>query len=155
MLRRKLDIESWRDAMLAVSGSLDHKFGGPAVDLGAADNRRRTIYGRIHRRELDKMLQVHDFPDPAAHSPARAETTTPLQSLFALNGPLVIAQAERLAARVEKADDPIGEAYALLFQRQPTAGERQLGERFLAGEPGAWPLYAQALLASNEFLYVD
>src|ERR1051325_5668643 len=41
--RRRLDIESWRDAMLAASGKLDPKLGGPTTNLSAVDNVRRTV----------------------------------------------------------------------------------------------------------------
>ncbi len=155
MNRRRLEIEAWRDAMLFVSGDQDLKTGGPSLDLDSTGNHRRSIYGKIHRRELNNLLQVHDFPDPAAHSPARTQTTSPLQMLFSLNGPLVMGQAKKLAQRVEKTNQPIPEMYALLFQRQATEEELELGRNFLASRADAWPFYAQALLASNEFLYVD
>src|SRR5207244_7070135 len=74
MNRRRLEVEAWRDAMLAVAGTLDRKQGGPALDLGEANNRRRTVYGTVKRRELNDMLRLHDFPDPMAHSPSRVPT---------------------------------------------------------------------------------
>ena len=43
MNRHRLEVESWRDAMLAVSGNLDPALGGPSTDLNKADNRRRTL----------------------------------------------------------------------------------------------------------------
>jgi hypothetical protein len=44
----------------------------------------------------------------------------------------------------------------LLFQRAPTAQEKKLGLDFLreAGDKG-WAEYAQVLLTSNEFQFVD
>ena len=161
MNRRKLEIESWRDSMLKVSGTLDETIGGRALDLNSPENKRRTIYGKIQRRDLNKMLQVNDFPDPTAHSPARAETITPLQMLFALNGPLLEKQAENLAKRIEEEtgekSEQIDLAYRLTFQRQPTPWEWDLGMKFLKSSEteSALPRYAQALLSSNEFLYVD
>ncbi len=157
MNRRRLGVESWRDAMLAASGALDRTVGGQPADLNAADNRRRTIYGKIHRRDLNKMLQVHDFPDPTAHSPARSETTTPLQGLFALNGPLIAAQAgilaEFVAKHAESTPQRIHFAYQRVFQREPTPREAELGAKFL--ETADWPRYLQVLLGSNEFAFVD
>ena len=155
MTRRRLEVEIWRDAMLQASGNLDLKVGGPAIDLNGQQNKRRTIYGKVHRRDLNKMLQVHDFPDPTAHSPARSETTTPLQALFAMNGPLVLHHARELAKLLGQSEDPVGLAYTLLFQRNPSEDERKLGEQFLQGGDDRLWRYAQALLASNEFLYVD
>ena len=49
-------------------------------------------------------------------------------------------------------------AYALLYQRQPTAKESAFATAYLAGrdtDSAAWSQYAQALLASNEVLFVD
>jgi len=114
MNRRRLDIEAWRDAMLAVSGQLDRKVGGPAVNLTTLDNGRRTIYGSIDREEPDDMLRLHDFPDAASHSPSREPTTTAIQQLFVLNSPFVQKQAtalaapghDRASARGRRADSP-------------------------------------------------
>ena len=60
------------------------------------------------------------------------------------------------------ADDPgarVDLAYRLLFARPPTAEEARLALDFLGpdadGHPGRWAAYAQALLASNEFLFID
>ncbi len=158
MPHRRLDAESWRDAMLAATGELDAAMGGEPFDLGDPAATRRTLYGRVKRRELDEMLRVNDFPDPVAHSPGRTETATPLQQLFSLNGPFVIARARHLAEALAEREggdgERIGHAYRQLFQREPTASERGLGLAFLA-EGGSWERYAQVLLTSNEFLHLD
>src|SRR5262249_52712060 len=100
MSRRRLEVEAWRDAMLSVSGTLRLSVGGPSLDLGRADNNRRTLYGTVVRRELHDLLRLYDFPDPTTHSPGRVPTTTPLQQLLVLNGPLVRQQAAALARRL-------------------------------------------------------
>jgi hypothetical protein len=157
---RRLEIEAWRDAMLAATGSLDRRIGGAPLDLGAADNRRRTLYGTIKRRELHDMLRLHDFPDPTTHSAARTPTITPLQQLFVLNSSFVQEQAAALSRRlhVEASDTEarVRRAYLLLFARPATAAEVKLAVEFLtpASEP-AWQQYAQVLLGSNEFLFID
>lgn len=153
MIRQRLDIESWRDSILAVSGTLDGTIGGVPLDLDDEKNRRRTIYGKINRRDLNKMLQIHDFPDPAAHNPKRTETISPLQSLFAINGPLVHSQASELAKRLASENDSIGSTYSLLFQREPSALEREVATAFL--KEASLDEYAKVLLASNEFLFID
>jgi hypothetical protein len=48
----------------------------------------------------------------------------------------------------------IQQAYALLYSRPATEAEIQVGLRYLA-EGGTWPEYAQALLSSNEFIFVN
>ena len=160
MTRRRLDVEPWRDAMLAVAGTLDTKLGGVAVALDDVGNRRRTLYGTVHRREMPSLLRLYDFPDPSSHSPQRVNTTTALQGLFVLNSPTIAAHSEALADRIlaERQNDvhaQIERVYQLLFQRLPTEEERQLGMAFVSADVTAWAQYVQALLGSNEFAFID
>lgn len=161
MNRRRLDFEAWRDATLFVTGVLDAEIGGAPAELVAEDNVRRTLYGKIHRRDLDQMLRLHDFPDPAAHSPKRSQTTTPLQLLFTLNGPFIqkqaIALAKSLPADASTAER-ISSAYRRVFQRVPTEHEIELGDTFITQHKDAemaWTEYAHVLLGSNELLFID
>ncbi len=162
MPRRRLDVESWRDAMLVVNGTLGREPGGAPQELTDAANRRRTLYGLVRRRDLTDLLRLHDFPDPLTHSAARTPTTTPLQQLYALNGPLLRQEATALARRLA-ADAPAGgaarvrRAYTLLFNRPPTDREVALALGFVGPAPGAddWTRYAHVLLGSNEFLFID
>jgi hypothetical protein len=167
MNRRRLEVEAWRDAMLAVSGRLRLERGGPSQDLGDPNNRRRTLYGTVKRRELSELLRLNDFPDPTAHSPGRVPTTTPLQQLFVLNSPFMQQQASALAHRLSTEatggiEARVQRAYHLLYGRPATAAQVQLAVEFLtAGRPDepagdtVWTEYAQVLLGSNEFLFVD
>ena len=77
MPRRRLPVEGWRDALLAVAGRLDDDLGGPSIDPGDPESSRRTVYSHVSRLDLDPMLARFDFPDPNAHAAARARTTTP------------------------------------------------------------------------------
>jgi cytochrome c551/c552 len=169
--RRRLDIESWRDAMLAVSGTLDATLGGPAVNLNDAGNRRRTLYAAISRHELNATLRLFDFPDPNLTSERRVSTTVPMQQLFALNSEFIVRQARAIVKRLDAEglsgeDRRIERAYSLLFQRSPSPAELEVGLAYLqASLPEsvaqadvkltAWERYAQALLATNEFVFVD
>ena len=158
--RKRLDVEQWRDALLSASGQLDLKMGGAPFDLGALSDKRRTIYGSVKRRELSDILRLHDFPDPVTHSPARIPTTTPLQQLFTLNSPLMIEQslamARRLATECPGSVARVERAYLLLFGRQPNHGEIRLALEYVgSGEESAWQRYCQALMGSNEFLFID
>ncbi len=165
MNRQRLHVESWRDAMLSTTGELDLTMGGPSLNLKDPKNLRRTIYGTIHRRDMSTMLLMHDFPDPTTHNPQRLSTTTALQGLYVLNGPLLLGRSEKLAQRVasEIPDDEskrIQRAYELLYARKPTSKEIEIGLSFLnqpdeATRADAWTQYAHVLLASNEFLFVD
>jgi hypothetical protein len=156
--RRRLDAESIRDSLLYVSGKLDLTTGGPAVRLDKANN-RRTVYAYISRRQLDPMLALFDFPNPNGTSEQRMQTTVPLQKLFFMNSPFVIDQSAALAARVaanaSSNDQRITATYRLVLQRDPTPEERRLAHLFLAGKAGGWPQYAQVLMSSNEFIYLN
>ena len=101
MNRRRLEVEAWRDAMLAVSGRLDRSVGGPSISLDAADNRRRTCYAAVSRHDLAPLLRLFDFPDPNITSGGRVETTVPLQQLFVLNSEFMVQTARALAARLQ------------------------------------------------------
>jgi hypothetical protein len=167
MNRRRLEVEAWRDAMLAVSRRLDSALGGPSTRLDAAGNRRRTCYSAISRHDLAPLLRLFDFPDPNITSGGRPETTVPLQQLFVLNSEFVIESARALAGRIastapQTEDDSkrIRRVYLWLYSRQPSPQETDLGVRFLnagasGGDLSRWQRYAQALLAANEFAYVD
>ncbi len=136
--RRRLEIEAWRDAMLAVTDRLDPTIGGPSLSLSSADNHRRTFYAAVSRHDLDSMLRLFDFPDPNATTDARMATTVPLQQLFVLNSEFMIQQAKAFAARLHAnpADsdaDRIKHAYLLVDSRPPTEAEMALGLAFLRG----------------------
>ena len=157
--RRRLDAEALRDSMLYVSGNLDLTPGGQPDALDDAANRRRTVYGYVSRRRIDKVLGLFDFPNPNKTSPRRFGTNTPLQGLFLLNSEFVMRQAERLTDRLAREGtdekDRIQRVYRLLYARGPTKAEIKLGRRFLSGDESRWPQYAQVLMTSNEFLYVQ
>jgi len=167
MNRRRLDIESWRDAMLAASGKLDAKLGGPTTNLAATDNVRRTVYAKISRHDLNPLLRLFDFPDANITSERRSETTVPQQQLFVLNSPFVIETAKAFAARVQKDAsndaDRVERAFQLAYGRPASAAESQVFIGFLGGkdeDPMAnrlsrWERVAQILIGSNEFMYVD
>ena len=84
-----------------------------------------------------------------------------------MNSPLVIQQARSLIARTEIQQAPeagrrIDRLYRLLFARPATQREIEVGRRFVqatassaGSELGPWQQYAQLLLLSNEFLFVD
>ncbi|HEV3168500.1 MAG TPA: PSD1 and planctomycete cytochrome C domain-containing protein [Isosphaeraceae bacterium] len=169
MSRRRLEVEAWRDAMLAVAGRLDPTIGGESLKLDSAENRRRTLYAVISRHDLAPLLRLFDFPDPNITSAERSRTTVPLQQLLVLNGEFMVENAKALVTRLKSSaadGDPaqIQAAYLLLFGRPATEPEVQLGLEYLGspeadknapGDLSRWERYAQALLGTNEFLFVD
>ncbi len=168
MNRRRLDVESWRDAVLTASGKLDLKLGGPSFDVSDANNGRRTLYAAVSRHDLNPMLRLFDFPDPNLTSERRVITTVPMQQLFVLNSEFMVRQSKALAARVQNeklADDRarVQRVYRLLFARQPSPTELQVATDFLTAtataSPGSkltpWEQFCQALMGTNEFTFVD
>ncbi|MAV36262.1 MAG: hypothetical protein CMJ59_12490 [Planctomycetaceae bacterium] len=158
--RRRLDTETLRDALLAVAGRLDLQMGGPPASLLQPDNVRRTIYGHLDRSGLPTILRLFDFPSPDTHSPTRSRTTAPQQALYLLNSPFVIAQARSLAQRALQRGGGSNAAtfrdlYRLTLARRPSPDEWERGQRYLGQSGQRWNELAQALLISNEFLFID
>jgi hypothetical protein len=137
MNRRRLEIESLRDAMLAVAGRLDLKTGGvPFVLTALPSVPRRTVYGFIERGRVPAVLSAFDFASPDHHAPTRFVTTVPQQALFFLNSPFVAEQAEALAARPEiaaatGAEERIRRLYQAVFARTPEAWEMAAGLKYV------------------------
>jgi hypothetical protein len=148
--RRRLDAESIRDALLAVSGSLDRSTGGPhpfpampTWDFtqhkpfkAVYDTDRRSVYLMTQRIQRHPFLAIFDGADPNASTSTRVTSTTPLQALYLMNDPFVHARASGLAKRLlaERSDETsqIERAYALLFGRPPSGDERATASGYLA-----------------------
>ena len=159
----RLDVETWRDCVLAVTGELDPTMGGPpAPDILSSS--RRTLYAAVSRNgdrfPSDAFLRLFDFPSARATVSERPVSTVPQQFLFLLNSPFMEARARAFAGRLQRevAGDAerINRAYELLYARTPEAAERELGLAFLAGDETGqatrWRQYAQVLLGSHEFM---
>jgi mono/diheme cytochrome c family protein len=173
MNRQRLDFEAMRDSLLAVAGRLNPAMGGRAVELTSAPfTTRRTVYGFIDRQNLPGLFRTFDFASPDTSTPQRYATTVPQQALFLMNSPFVLEQARHFVQRPEvaaqvEADKKIKAMYQLAYGRAAEADEIALGLRFLTdaskgeaankmGHPlSAWQQYAQVLLLSNEFAFVD
>jgi hypothetical protein len=161
--RRRLDFEPMRDALLEVSGGLDSKLGGPAVDMfGGGFAPRRTLYGFIDRLDVPGLLTTFDFPNPAASSPQRQTTLVAPQSLYLMNGEFAAEAAKRFAQRPDVTSQPtrderIEHMYLIAFGRRPTAEEQRHAADYLGAEPTVerWEQFAHALLMANEFVFVD
>ena len=180
---RRLDAESVRDSMLAVSGELDDRMGGryiPPKQEGAGDVKvdesadgahRRSVYLQQRRTAVVGMLQVFDAPSIVTNCTRRNATTISLQSLSLLNSDFVLNRARALSRRLDReagsdTGDRINRAFRLTFGRTPTEKERAAAFRFLEEQPRryagradtverSWTDLCQALLASNEFIYVE
>jgi hypothetical protein len=157
--------------MLAVSGDLDPRIGGPAVE---ASRNRRTIETRILRNAPDAMLTAFDAPDGSGSMPRRDTTTTSTQALMLLNGPWTLDRARAFAGRLERLSpgsaghrDHVLLAYRLAMVRPPEPGEVDQAAAFIAqtgtsartgrpANPAAGLVdFCHVLFNCNEFLYVD
>lgn len=174
MPRRRLEFESMRDAMLTVCGELDETMGGRPVDLSASPTiPRRSVYGFINRDVIANLMSIFDAANPNACTAKRPETTVPQQTLFALNSDFILDRAARMATLTQEMklatdDDRIVAMFRKILSRSPSDVEVQRAKKFLSdsvepkvGEPTAadtertWIQLAHALLASNEFIFLD
>ncbi len=170
---RRLEAEPLRDKILAVSGQLDLRLGGPGFDLFEPNDNyvkvyvtkrdygpaefRRMIYQSKPRVQLDNVFGAFDCPDAGQIAPRRTSSTTPLQALNLLNSPFAIQQAEFFAARLVKeagldAGTQVDRAFLLAFGRKPAAEEASASTS-LVRDHGLVVL-CRALFNSNEFVTV-
>ncbi len=169
----RLEAEPIRDAMLAVSGRLDLRMGGPGwspfvpnenyvrvyvpKDDYGPDDFRRMIYATVVRQRPDGVFGAFDCPDGGQIAPKRTRSTTPLQALNLLNSGFIQQAASLFAGHLSAnaGDAPEAqarEAFRLAFQREPSADELQASVRFIGEE--SLSLFCRALLNSNEFVFV-
>lgn len=145
---RRLDAESIRDAMLAVSGRLDPTLYGESVHpyrekpqdyrrlfSGPLDGAgRRSLYLKVTRMEGARFLDTFDYPPPLVARGARDVTNVPAQALALLNDPFVLDQAATWAGRlIERGSNTVDTRLDRMFlqalSRHATGPER---ERFRA-----------------------
>jgi Protein of unknown function (DUF1553)/Protein of unknown function (DUF1549)/Planctomycete cytochrome C len=170
---RRLEAEPIRDAILAVSGKLDLRMGGPGYDafepntnyvhvylprekFGPAEW-RRMVYQSKPRVLQDATFGAFDCPDASQVTPKRNVSTTAIQALSLLNSPFVVEQAEFFAARLrsEAGDAPADQArrgFWLALGRGPGDEELARASR-LIGEHGL-SAFCRALYNANEFVYL-
>jgi hypothetical protein len=175
MNRGRLDAESVRDSILAVTGSLDLAMGGPSVeqfhfkddhspvydyarfDVESPESLRRSVYRFIVRSVPDPFMESLDCPDASLLTPKRNVTLTAIQALALLNDPLVISQSRRFAQVLREHSAETGEqirlAYLRALGRTPRPDEIELLSGY-AGEHGLENL-CRLIFNSNEFLFVE
>jgi len=140
---RRLEGESIRDAILAVSGRLDRTMYGASIQpyreepkdyrklyQGPLDgNGRKSIYLKVTRHEGSRFLETFDFPNPTVARGNRDTTNVPSQALALLNDPFVIDQSGFWADRLIEAQAPTVESridsmFRTALGRLPDDGER-------------------------------
>lgn len=107
----RLEAETLRDRMLAVSGVLDSQLYGAPVgikedELGqvvvSGDQLRRSLYIQARRSQPVGMLQTFDAPVMEINCERRASSTVATQSLMLMNGSFILSQSGKLAERLSR-----------------------------------------------------
>jgi hypothetical protein len=147
--RRRLDAESIRDALLAVSGRLDETRPGPhpfppisawgwtqhSPFKDVYPSEHRTVYLMTQRLQRHPFLALFDGPDANRTTDTRTSSTVPLQSLYLMNSPemagFAAALAERLISSAETPRERMELAWRLCYTRPPSDAERDQTERYV------------------------
>jgi hypothetical protein len=170
---RRMEGESLRDSILAVSGRLDSAMYGPPVkvyltpfmtgfgqpkELGPMDGAgRRSIYQEVRRNYLSSMMLAFDTPAPAGTVGRRNVSNVPAQALILMNDPFVAEEAKLWAERTF--DGPSSHAHRLdsdskvaelAANEAETDAQRRINLLFL--EAFARPPSAEELSASIDFV---
>ncbi len=178
MNRRRLEAEAIRDSVLAASGALNLKMGGPPVvpalsreefdgmrDMSQwpvtsdpAEHARRSVYVFVKRSFRLPMMDTFDAADTSASCPRRETSTVATQSLAMMNGEFMNDQAARFAARVrkeagEQADVQVERAWRVALGRAPDPAEKKRAIEYL--DKGELSKLCLLLLNLSEFVYVD
>ena len=148
--RRRLTAEEVRDSILASSGALDRRMGGPSFqdfiiekpqhsphyqyhlhDPNDPNSHRRSIYRFVVRSQPQPMLTTLDCADPSMSVPQRDESTTALQALTQWNHRFIEAMSLRMGERLQKemtgsASEKIDGACRLVIGRDPSEKERAI-----------------------------
>ena len=182
---RRLEAESIRDAMLAVSGRLEPDLFGPSVtphltpymdgrgrpsESGPLDgDGRRSIYINVRRNFMTPLFVAFDYPPPISAIGKRGSSTVPAQALTLLNNDFVYQQAETWAARIlddgpRDARKRIQQMYLDAFSRTPEPEETEALMDFIEqqskryGGPNdiqLWRDVCHALFNVTEFIFVN
>jgi len=96
MTPRRMEVEAWRDSLLAVTGELDPSLGGPSHP-NITETSRRTLYAKVGRNGdafgSDAFLRLFDFPLMRATVEQRPNSIVPQQFLFLINSSFMVERA--------------------------------------------------------------
>jgi hypothetical protein len=150
--RQRLDAEQIRDSLLAASGLLEDKLGGPPVfppipvnldnrnawptSENPHDQHRRSVYVFVRRNTPYPLLDTFDWANPQIVHNKREVTTTAPQALALVNSDLVFKWSKALAARITREAGSsesarIDRLYQILYSRLPDSFEKQKLVAFL------------------------
>jgi hypothetical protein len=153
---RRLTAEELRDSVLAVTGRLNTKMGGPSIYIKLSaevlatsstkggkwgksspeDELRRSVYIKVKRSLVPPILQDFDLADTDGTCPVRFSSILPTQALAMLNSDFANREAKNFADRLraEAPDDPkrqIELALELALARSASPREVEYGSEFI------------------------
>ena len=149
---------------------------GPVIEM-EGQQYRRSLYVQVRRSRPLAVLEPFDLPELAPNCTKRPSSTVPTQSLEFLNSDFVTAQARFFAVRLtnqsQDIETQVAEGWRLAFSKEISGPEKADAIEFvtqmqallskeyeakqLNDDPivDAVALYCQALLSSNQFLYIE
>jgi hypothetical protein len=114
------------------------------------------------------VFSAFDLPDPSTSNGDRDSTVVAPQALFMMNSSVILQHSRKMADNllsITGLDDKgrVREAYERTLSRPPTPEEIDNALTFLTrmerewdgSKPKAWQSFCKALVASNEFLYIN
>ena len=153
---RRLTAEELRDSVLATTGRLNRKMGGPSIFIKLApevlatsstkggkwgnsppeEQTRRSVYIKVKRSIVPPILQDFDLADTDGTCPVRFRSILPTQALAMMNSAFVNEEAVSFAERLrsEAPDDPrrqVGLALEIALARSATVRELDYGMEFV------------------------
>jgi hypothetical protein len=173
---RSMEVEAIRDTCLTLTGDLNltvggkvffyenrkHVFNVTSLDQTNYNVNRRSVYLPVIRNHVYDFFQLFDFPDPKIVQGNRDPIPTTQQALYLMNSPFFQKVSRGLAknAQVPEKRSSVHRLFMKIYQRKPQVDELSETIEYLENFPkpldDLHPLasLAQAMLCSNEFLYV-
>jgi hypothetical protein len=171
---RRLEAEIIRDTILATTGKLDLRMGGPGYEIWekntnyvtvfkhkqelGTDEFRRMVYQFKPRAQQDQTFGVFDCPDGSFSTPRRFASTTVLQALNLLNGGFLLLQAEYFSLRLqaeakEDVSAQVRRAFQIAYLREPAPTETAAAIELI--KTHGLTAFCRAILNSNELIYLN
>ncbi|MDB6036638.1 MAG: hypothetical protein JWM99_479, partial [Verrucomicrobiales bacterium] len=164
MNRTRMDAEGLRDSILAASGQLNRKAGGPGVLIGLepevrslifteqeqvelwpvdddpTERCRRSIYVYRKRNVHYPMFDAFDAPDALTPCPVRAVSTHSPQALVMFNSEFAQESAAALARLLLRYSEDehvrVNEAFLRCYSRKPSRAEMREAVKFTSAGAG-------------------
>jgi len=182
MPRRRLEAEAIRDGIMSVSGALTSSDGGSLLPYkdreyvantargGSIDYDKpiRAVYLPVVRSSMYDVFQAFDLPDPSTSNGSRDSTVVAPQALFMMNSSIMLQHSRKMAGSLMAESalsdaDRVRTAFERALARPPTPAEidqalsfiHRMEQHWKGNTIMAWQSFCKALLASNEFIYIN